>query len=53
MRKIPWWIWPAVIIGIITANNDWKHYDAPVAWLIGVLIIVVAYYGEKLTNKDR
>lgn len=52
MRKIPWWVWVYVVIGWWAAfageSEQW-----PVAWLISVLILVVAYYGEKVLEAIR
>lgn len=50
MRKIKWWIWAAVVFGWIAAADGYQHGNGTTAWLIGILIIVVAYYGEKLTQ---
>lgn len=51
MRKIPKGIWAAVIFGWI-ASSDVKQSGAAVAWLVGVLIVVIAYYAEK-QRKDQ
>lgn len=49
MRKIPWPIWLAVIVGWIAATDSDLHFG-PVAWLIGVGVLVIAYYAE---SKNR
>lgn len=45
MKKIPKAIWVAVIFGWI-ASGDVKQSGAAIAWLVGVLILVISYYAE-------
>lgn len=46
MKKIPWPIWAAVIFGWMAAGNA-DHNSGPIAWFLGVGILVIAYYAEK------
>lgn len=50
MKTIPWWIWTLVILGWLGAGAADKGSSGAVAWMLGVLVLVYAYYAGK--NKD-